>query len=64
MTKKEIYEIMDRLGMIDEGSPKDNEFAEKNCKDLVSVMNFVDDLFIYNDETTIKKFLTVLFFEA
>lgn len=76
MTNKEIYEIMDRLGMVEEDNnlkacsadePIDTRsdaevFAQDTATDLVSTMNFVDSLCIYNDLDTIKKFLVTLIY--
>lgn len=53
--KEKIVNICEQLGMIDEGAketPKLNSLIDK--------INFVDELFIYNDEATIKKLLLVL----
>lgn len=73
MTNKEMYEIMDKLGMIEEDDGKvcsadepiksDAEiFDEFTSKDLVSTMNFVEELCMYNDLDTIKKLLITLIY--
>lgn len=75
MTNKRLYEILDQLGMIDDDSEKRccvedepyttpaEDFENITSKDLIAVMNFVDDLFLTNDEATIKKFLVAAIFE-
>lgn len=70
MTNKEIYEILDKLGMVDEegvckleGSPSSaDEFQNITCQDIALAIKFIDDLFLQNDENYIKKFLVCLFF--
>jgi len=47
MENKRLYEIMNQLGMVGD----DLKFPDS--KDIVSVMNFVDDLTTYNDLETI-----------
>lgn len=54
MNKQEIYDLINKLGMVEEVDTP---------TDLPSVMNFVDTLFIYNDEATIKKFLVCLLYK-
>ena len=55
MTKKEIFDAFDRLGMI----------AENDAipTDLISVINFVDELTNMNDLDTLRKFLIVLLYD-
>lgn len=73
MNKQEIYDLLSKLGMIEEDDRLCSEenpdrrsdaeaFEEDTCSDLPSVMNFVDELFFNNDEATIKKFLVCLLF--
>lgn len=70
MTNKEIYEIALNLGMLnddDEGyaliDPAPPEVFEKETsKDLVSVMNFVEDLVTNNGTEVIEKFLVALIY--
>lgn len=56
MSKNKIFNLLERLGMIDEENVK-----VPSSKDVISIINFVDDLMTYNDEHTIKKFLICLF---
>lgn len=74
MTNKEIYEIMDKLGMIEEVNSKccDTDgpikseaeiFDEYTSKDLVYTMNFVEELALYNDLETIKKLLVAIIYQ-
>lgn len=76
MTNKEIYEIMDKLQMVDDADTQlihsvverdfrtgAERFQEDVCKDLISVINFVDQLTTFNDLNTLKKFLIVLLYD-
>lgn len=76
MTNKEIYEIMDKLQMIDNADAQiihsvvecdsrtgAERFQEDVCTDLISVINFVDQLTTFNDLNTLKKFLIVLLYD-
>lgn len=70
MTTKEIYEIMDKLGMIEEDNSESTDgrtnaeiFDEYTSKDLVSTMNFVEELALYNDLETIKKLLVAIIYQ-
>lgn len=73
MNRQEIYDLLNRLGMIEEDDRiccaenpdrrSDAEvFEEDTCTDLPDLMSFVDNLFINNSEETIKKFLVCLLF--
>lgn len=77
MTNKQIYIILDRLGMVEqdisdqrcvyvndeERKPMQDKFQDEICTDVVSVTNFINDLFINNDINCIKQFLTCMFIE-
>lgn len=72
MKNSDIYKILDRLGMVsaddlqegnEESTSLENMFETKICRDIVALTNFVDDLFIMNDENYIKKFLVCMLFE-
>lgn len=71
MTNKKIYEIADKLGMVEHNEyesidePKRTNaeiFEEDIATDLVATMNFVDELCLYNDLDTIKKFLVTVIY--
>lgn len=69
MTNKEMYEIMDRLGMIEEDNNESTDgrtnadiFEQDIATDLVYTMNFVDSLCMYNDLDTVKKLLVTLIY--
>lgn len=53
MTNEEIYLIAEKLGLIDETSPNKEMFD----RDIISVTNFINDLFIYNDTFSVKQFI-------
>lgn len=61
MEKKEIYNILNTLGMV-ENKELSLELLEDICKDLPALMNFVDNLCLDNDLDTIQKFLVCLFY--
>lgn len=73
MKNSDIYKIAYNLGMIDEDShncgviesvKSDAEiFEQETATDLVKTMNFVDDLCLYNDLDTIKKFLVAIIYQ-
>lgn len=76
MTNKEIYEIMSKLQMVDDADTQlihpvaerdfrtgAERFQEDVCTDLISVINFVDELTTFNDLNTLKKFLIVLLYD-
>lgn len=76
MTNKEIYEILDKLQMVDDADNQPirsavecdsrtgaERFQEDVCTDLISVINFVDQLTTFNDLNTLKKFLIVLLYD-
>lgn len=77
MTNKQIYVILDRLGMVEQDvsdqllvcvdnreiKSAQDKFQDEICKDVVSVTNFINDLFINNDINCIKQFLTCMFIE-
>lgn len=77
MTNKQIYMILHRLGMVEqdvsdqlcvyandaERKLVQDKFQDEICKDIVSVTNFINDLFINNDVNCIKQFLTCMFIE-
>lgn len=63
MTNKQIYDIIFQFGMLDEliTTESDINFFENTTnKDLVKIMNFVDQLVTYNDLDTIKKLLVAI----
>lgn len=63
MTNKQIYDIIVQFGMLDEliTTESDINFFENTTnKDLVKIMNFVDQLVTYNDLDTIKKLLVAI----
>lgn len=63
MTNKHIYDIIVQLGMIDETDLTESDlnlFENTSNKDLVKIMNFVDQLVTYNDLDTIKKLLVAI----
>lgn len=76
MRNKDIYNIAYRLNMIedddktlcngDENEPylsPAERFEETSTADLISVINFVDDLTTYNGLETIKQFLVAVIWE-
>ncbi len=71
MDRKYIYYILQRLGMIDDHdvycSEEDYrdpaELFEDTCKNLPELMDFVNELFTYNDQTMIKEFLICLLYD-
>lgn len=63
MTNRELYGIMERLGMVEEANGLTPEhFVEEVSTDLVSTIVFVDELTIYNDLETIKKLLVAIIY--
>ena len=77
LTNREIYEIADKLGMIDHSDKNccaidkceenhfetaADEFEMSTSKDLVSLMNFVEELLMYNDSNIIKNFLVAVLY--
>lgn len=75
LTNEKMYEIMDRLGMLDDEDikacsadekPMSNAeyFSTYTSKDLVSTMNFVNELMLSNSAETIEKLLVAMIYEG
>ena len=63
MTNRELYGIIERLGMVEEDNGLTLEhFVEEVSTDLVSTIVFVDELTLYNDLETIKKLLVAVIY--
>lgn len=60
MTPTKVYNILVKLGMIDEMETTLENFKEI-LKDPVEVLSFVSDLRQLNDDDYIDKFLTAIF---
>ena len=71
MTNKELYQIADRLGLIDNeeyhiqevflnASMDPAEEFDKQSSDLIYTMNFVDKLFNRNDMASLKNFIVAV----
>ncbi len=54
-TQIKAYTILSKLGMLDED--EDYEVFYNACKNLPTLMNYIDDLCSMNDLDRIKKFL-------
>jgi len=71
MTNKRLYEIIYRLGMIDDDGDKQASdtrteaeiFEQDVASDLVNTMGFVDQLTTYNDLNTFGKLLVAIISE-
>lgn len=71
LSNKDIYNLLDQLGLTDEDNrcccaddlksciPADQEFAQRSS-DIVYVTNFVTDIFVNNDRDTLEKFMVAL----
>lgn len=59
ITNEDIFNVLEKYGMIDETSEvrKPSDLTNLDIEDIFS---FVDDLFMSNDENTIKNFIIIL----
>lgn len=56
MSKDELYNTLDKLGMIDTEGLKLEEFY-KTCENNASLFAFIEDLFCENDLNAIQRLL-------
>jgi len=61
MTSKELYKLLDKLGMINE---LDYELFNKQLHNLADTIDFVDDLCTENSDEYIKRLLVCLFYRG
>ena len=62
MEKKELYQTLIKLGMIDEEETPQALF-EDTCSDLPALMSFINDLFVNNGQDVIKQLLVNLIYQ-